>query len=187
MGQTIFAVYYQRYNFSLSILLISIKTLAIIEISKISKLTTISGEFSKKFLTMLTLLGSSGYPQGPLSAQSAYLNTLECRFFVFWAIAKIESHAVNYLTMLTLLVWHPSLAGIFPTLWHIVAETPTNIKQSLTHFYHFTMVCYNCFAAYYYCYYFSFFFNSCHALIYEAFFSSSKTSPTIVDLILKKL
>ena len=23
--------------------------------------------------------------------------------------------------------WHPSLAGIFSALWHIVAETPTNI------------------------------------------------------------
>ena len=27
--------------------------------------------------------------------------------------------------MLTLLDWHPSLAGIFSALWHIVAEIPT--------------------------------------------------------------
>ena len=29
--------------------------------------------------------------------------------------------------MLTLVYWHPSLAGIFSALWHIVAEIPTNL------------------------------------------------------------
>ena len=49
-------------------------------------------------------------------------------FLVFWEIEKFQILLVNFLTMLTLLNWHPSLAGIFSALWHIVAETPTNIS-----------------------------------------------------------
>ena len=60
---------------------------------------------------MLTLLCTSRDSCAvEIVPREAYLNTLEgllCRF------------------LLTLLGCHPSLAGIFSALWHIVAEIPT--------------------------------------------------------------
>ena len=105
-------------------------------ISKISKLTTISFECSKKFQTLMTLLGTYGYLQGPLSSQSipprkAFINILEGRVTscFFGKFKKFQIHLVNYLNMLALLDRKPSLAGIFSALWHIVAEIPTNIDK----------------------------------------------------------
>ena len=58
-------------------------------------------------------LGTSWDPWAvEIVSRGAYLNTLEGWLCCFW---------------LALLDWHPSLAGIFSALWHIVTETPTNI------------------------------------------------------------
>ena len=61
---------------------------------------------------MLTLLCTSRDPWVvEIVPRGAYLNTLEGLLCCF---------------LLTLLDWHPSLAGIFSALWHIVAEIPTS-------------------------------------------------------------
>ena len=95
--------------------------------------------FPKSFWRCWPRWAPLGIPRDPWVPRVPIPILLRGNFFVFWEIAKIESHPVNYLTMLTLLVWHLSLAGIFSALRHIVAETPTNIKvepDSFLSFYH---------------------------------------------------
>ena len=72
----------------------------------------------------------------PLAAK-VYL--LRVSFLIFWKgnllffgkLKKFQIGLVNYLNMLAFLDMKPSLAGIFSALWHIVAETPTNITTSI--------------------------------------------------------